>query len=248
MQTRKIAGMKGMILAAGYGTRLQPLTHEKPKALVEFNGKPMLEHVIKKFIGAGIEDIIINVHHFAEDIYRFLTLNDNFGIDIQLSDERDELLDTGGGILKALWFFQDDEPFVVHNVDVVSNINIADLMEYHKSTGALATLALKHRETSRYFLVNKAGNICGWHNKKTGEEIIIDKNYDDELAFSCIQVIHPALFKFTDKRGVFSITNAYLELAGAHKINGFITDNAYWFDLGTPEKIQKAEAYIIARS
>ncbi len=239
--------MKGMILAAGYGTRLKPLTNDKPKALVEFNGKPMLEHVIMKFIDAGIEEIIINVHHFAEEIYRFLTMNDNFGIDIQISDERDELLDTGGGIRKALWFFQDDEPFVVHNVDVVSNISITDLFDYHKSTEALATLALKHRETSRYFLVNKAGDLCGWRNKSTGKEIIRDKSYTDELAFSCIQVIHPTLFKFTDKRGVFSITDTYLELAGAHKINGFITDNAYWFDLGTPEKIQKAEAYILAR-
>ncbi len=240
--------MKGMILAAGYGTRLKPLTNDKPKALVDFNGKPMLEHVITKFIDAGIEEIIINVHHFAGEIYRFLSLNDNFGIDIQISDEREELLNTGGGIRKALWFFQDDEPFIVHNVDVVSNISIADLIEYHKSTGALATLALKHRETSRYFLVNSAGDICGWRNKATGKEIISKKNYTDELAFSCIQVIHPALFKLTDKRGVFSITDAYLELAGEHKINGFVTDNAYWFDLGTPEKMQQASTHILARS
>ena len=237
--------MKAMIFAAGLGTRLQPLTNHKPKALVEVNGISILERTINHLIDFGVNDIVINVHHFAAKIVEFLNENDNFGIKISISDESEMLLETGGGLKKAAWFFDNQKPFFVVNGDIISNINLNDLYEFHLKTNAFATLAVRKRETQRYFLFNHENKLCGWQNTKTNEII---KTHEDEnlnpLAFSGIQVISPEIFKYLTQEGAFSITGTYLELSKNHTISGFQHDADYWFDLGTIEKLEIAEKYL----
>ena len=233
--------MKAMILAAGLGTRLGALTAEKPKALLEVNGKPMLEHVVENLKSYGINEIIVNVHHFGGQVIDFLNQNNNFGIRIEVSDEGDALLNTGGGLMKASYFFDDGKPFLVHNVDVLSRIDIHKLEIYHTHIKSLATLVIKKRDTTRYLLVNKCQVLCGWRNKKTGDEIIV--RYAEKLteaAFSGIQMISPAIFELCKKTGKFSLTDMYLDLAAENKIVVY-NDNALWFDLGKPENIEEAE-------
>ena len=157
--------MKAMIFAAGLGTRLKPLTDHMPKALVPVAGKPMLEHVIEKLKATGFDEIVINVHHFAQQIIDFLKANNNFGIKIWISDETEELLDTGGGIKKTAHFF--DEPFLVHNADILSNVDLKALYDYHLTSGNDATLLVSSRKTVRYLLFDDANRLCGWINKET---------------------------------------------------------------------------------
>ncbi len=233
--------MKAMILAAGMGTRLGPLTADKPKALVEVNGKPMLEHVVENLKSYGINEIIVNIHHFGGMVVDFLKQNNNFGIRIEVSDERELLLDTGGGLLKASGFFDDGKPFLVYNVDVLSKIDLHKLEKYHVLNKELATLVVKKRETSRYLLIDKNQWLCGWRNKKTGDEIIV--RYADklsEVAFSGIQILNPEVFELCKKTGKFSLTELYLDLAEERKIVAY-NDNTLWFDLGKPENIEEAE-------
>ena len=161
--------MKAMIFAAGLGTRLKPLTDNKPKALVEVGGKTMLELVILKLKEAGFNEIVINIHHFGQQIIDYLKANNNFGLTIHISDERDYLLDTGGGIKKATPFLMGNEPFLVHNVDIFSNVDLRQLYENHLKSGATATLLVSQRKTARYLLFNKENKLCGWHNNETGE-------------------------------------------------------------------------------
>jgi NDP-sugar pyrophosphorylase family protein len=233
--------MKAMIFAAGLGTRLGTLTECKPKALVEVNGKPMLEHVIEYLKRYGIRDIIVNVHHFGSLIIDFLKKNNNFGIHIEISDESNELLDTGGGLIKANHFFADGKPFVVHNVDVLSRTKLDEVLKFHDQKEALATLVVKHRTTSRYILCDAAGNIAGWRNTKTGEEIIAKPSAEYiEVAFSGIQIIDPKLFEYNRLSGKFSLTDMYLTLAKSQTLATFI-DDGLWFDLGKPENIREAE-------
>ena len=161
--------MKAMIFAAGLGTRLKPLTDNTPKALLPIRGKPMLEHVILQLKNAGFDQIAINIHHLGDQIIDFLAANNNFGIQIYISDERDYLLDTGGGIKHAAPFLQGDEPFLIHNVDIISNIDLRALYNHHLETNPLATLLVSKRKTSRYLLFNKENKLCGWRNRETGE-------------------------------------------------------------------------------
>lgn len=237
--------MKAMIFAAGLGTRLQPLTNNKPKALVEVNGISILERTINHLIDFGVNEIIINVHHFAEKIIAFLKQNNNFGIKISISDETEMLLETGGGLKKASWFFDNNKPFFVVNGDILSNINLSDLYEFHLNTNAIATLAVRNRETQRYFLFNQENKLCGWKNTKTNEIIKtqVDENLN-QLAFSGIQVISPEIFKFLTQEGAFSITGTYIELSKNYTISGYKHDQDYWFDLGTIEKLEIAEKYL----
>ncbi len=233
--------MKAMILAAGLGTRLGKLTEEMPKALVKVNGKPMLEHTIEYMKSYRINEIIVNVHHFGEQVIDFLQKKKNFGIRIEISDERDMLLDTGGGLMKASWFFDDGKPFLVHNVDVLSKTDLNKLEKYHTLNKELATLVVKKRETARYFLIDKNQVLCGWRNKKSGDEIIV--RYAEkltEVGFSGIQLINPAVFELCKKTGKFSLTEMYLELGEEHKIVAY-NDSALWFDMGRPENIVEAE-------
>ncbi len=162
--------MKALIFAAGLGTRLRPLTNDRPKSLVEVNGVTLLEIAIRRLIGAGCREIIVNVHHFAEQIIDFIEKNGQFGIQIAVSDEREQLLDTGGGLKKAAWFFDDGQPFLVCNADVLTDMDLAHFYQKHLESHAIATLAVRRRTTSRYFLFDEKMHLCGWQNAKTGEE------------------------------------------------------------------------------
>jgi NDP-sugar pyrophosphorylase family protein len=238
--------MKAMILAAGMGTRLHPLTLSKPKALVEVNGTPMLEIVIRRLIKYGFKDIVINVHHFADQIVSFLKNNHNFGISITISDETDLLLDTGGGLLKARDFLSDGHPFLVHNVDILTDFNLTDLYNYHIQNKPLATLAVKDRTTSRSFLINTKQELCGWRNNQTGKTIIakgIEKDLSP-IAFSCVHVMNPEIFDYITETGVFSITDTYLRLASNHTILTWSHNQSMWFDLGRVANLQEAEQYL----
>jgi len=225
--------MKALILAAGLGTRLQPVTNSIPKALVMVDGKPLLQHALEHVKRFGIHDVIVNVHHFPGQIVDFLAAHDNFGLEIAISDESDELLETGGGVKKASWFFQDGEPFLVRNVDLLSDLNIERLLESHLEREALATLVVRDRLTSRYLLFDQTMQLCGWENRKTGERL----NYREEkemipLAFSGIQVINPEIFPLITERGKFSLINLYLRLATNHSIRGTLDEASYWKDVG----------------
>lgn len=232
-----------MIFAAGLGTRLKPYTESMPKALVPVAGIPMIEILIKHFQKNGITDLIVNVHHFAAQVIDFLAVNYNFGCNITISHEEDILLDTGGGLKKAAWFFDDNQPFLVQNVDVISDLNYKEMIDYHAITGALVTLAVSKRISSRYFLFNDQMRLCGWENTKTGETKIVQSHTSkiERFAFSGIHFIDPQLFGFMKQNGKFSIIDTYLDLAAEHKIAGFEHNPANWVDMGKPEELLKAE-------
>lgn len=239
-----------MIFAAGLGTRLKPLTDHMPKALVPVAGKPMLEHVIEKLKAAGFDEIVINVHHFANQIIDFLKEKNNFGITIHISDETDFLLDTGGGIKKAAPYF--DEPFLIHNVDILSNTDLKALYNYHLQSGNDATLLVSPRQTTRYLLLNSDRRLCGWINKDTlqtkPEGFIYQPNVQKEYAFSGIHIISPGLFKYMDEKwnGKFSIMDFYLQLCQEALIGGYAKEDLQLIDIGKPETLAKAEEYINA--
>lgn len=234
-----------MILAAGMATRLQPLTLTKPKALVEIKGTPMLEIILRRVINAGFKDIVINVHHFADQIVDFLQRNHNFGVSITISDETDLLMDTGGALLKVKDFFNDGKPFLVHNVDILTNFSLKDLYEYHIKHNPLATLAVKERKTSRSLLINKDKELSGWKNHQTGKTII-SKGIEEQLtpiAFSAVHVLSPSIFPLITETGVFSIMDTYLRLAQNHKILTWEHDT-FWMDLGRIEHLAEAERHL----
>lgn len=192
-----------MIFAAGLGTRLRPLTDHTPKALVSVAGKPMLERVILRLKEAGFNDITVNIHHFGEQIIGFLRANNNFGVTIHISDEREMLLDTGGGIKKARPFLDGDEPFLVHNADILSDINLAEFYRHHRESDAEATLLVSRRQTSRYLLLDDANRLHGWINKSTGETKPEGFSFREgrykEMAFGGIHVISPSLFRYMER-------------------------------------------------
>ena len=237
--------MKALILAAGLGTRLQPITQHTPKALAIINDITLLEILIKRLKRFGIEEIIINIHHFADQIVDFVEEHKQFGININFSDERDKLLDTGGGIKNAEWFLNDGNPFLVHNVDVISTIDLNDFADHHKKYGYLATLAVRKRKTSRYFLFNDKEVLCGWKNIYTGKQIITNQSpIIHPLAFSGIHIISPEIFNLIDRTGRFSIVDEYLRLSDNYKICSYRHDNTEWLDLGSVEDLKKAESII----
>ena len=232
--------MKAMVLAAGLGTRLRPLTDDRPKALVEVAGRTLLEITLTRLRDFGIRDVIVNVHHFADRMIEYLAANANFGMNIVISRE-EVLLDTGGGLKKAAWFFLDDDgPFLLHNVDVVSTIDIGRMLESHQRSGALATLAVQQRESSRYLLFDREGRLCG---RRIGTQDEVARPADDkqELAFCGIHVISPRMLPMIREEGIFSIIESYLDLAArGETIAAFRTDEYYWRDLGKPEEIAQA--------
>jgi NDP-sugar pyrophosphorylase family protein len=238
--------MKAMIFAAGLGTRLRPITNDRPKAMAEIHNTTLLEITIRRLIRFGYRDIIINVHHFADLVTEFLECKKHFGINIQISDERDQLLDTGGGLKNAAWFFDDNEPFLVHNVDTITDVNLADYYNYHKKNKALATLLVRHRPGSRFFLFDQDKKLCGWENVLTKEKIISAKSKTplEQIAFSCLHYIDPEIFKLISEEGCFSIIDVYLRLAKDHAIYGYVDDMSYWLDVGTPEKLMRGESEI----
>ena len=237
--------MKAMILAAGLGTRLRPLTNDRPKALVEVAGKTLLEINLRRLRECGVCDVVINVHHFADLVVDYLSQNANFGMNIEISREEDVLLDTGGGLKKAAWFFladNTDEPFLLHNVDVISTIDLQRMLEFHNERGALATLAVQDRKSSRYLIFDEDNELCGRQKGSDNPpEIARTTKESHPLAFSGIHVISPKLLPQITETGVFSIIDAYLRLAGqGGKIAAFRADEYYWRDLGKPENISQA--------
>jgi len=240
--------MKAMIFAAGLGTRLRPLTNHKPKALVEVNGTPLLEIVIQRLKQHGFTNIVVNVHYFAKQIIRFLEAKNNFDIQISISDETDLLLETGGGLLKAKPFFEgaDNEPFLVHNVDILSDIDLAALYQYHLQNNPLATLVVRNRKTSRYLLFDEENQMCGWKNVKTGEVRMMRESalslQPNALAFSGIHVISPSIFQYMpEQESAFSIIETYLQAAKTQKIMAYPSDGSNWLDVGKPESLAQAK-------
>ena len=239
--------MKAMIFAAGLGTRLKPYTDHMPKALVPVAGKPMLEHVILKLIFFGVNELVINVHHFAQQIIDFLKEKDNFGIKIWISDETEELLETGGGIKKAAPFF--DEPFLVHNADILSNVDLKAMYDYHLTSGNDATLLVSPRKTVRYLLFNETNRLCGWVNKDTlqtkPEGFVYQPEIQKEYAFGGIHIISPTLFKYMEGwSGKFSIMDFYLQTCQKAQLGGYIKDDLHLIDIGKLETLAKAEEFI----
>lgn len=234
-----------MIFAAGLGTRLYPLTLDRPKALVEIAGKTLLQMAIEKVSLAGYNDLVINIHHFGEQIIEFLQKHNNFGLTITISDERGELLDTGGGILKAETLLTGDEPFLVYNVDVLSDIDLLLFRKYHDEMGGLATLAVRDRKTSRYLAFDESMQLSGWKNIKTGEEITSRNMHNCSLlAFSGIQLIDPAIFKLITENGNFPLIPLYLRLARENPIFGYNDPSSLWMDLGKTEQLKEAEKFV----
>ncbi len=238
--------MKAMIFAAGLGTRLRPLTDNKPKALVEVAGIPLLEIAIRRLKLFGCSEILINIHHFGDQICSFLERKSNFGVRIEISDERERLLDTGGGLKKASWFFL-NEPFFLINADVISDLDLEAMYQAHLGSGALATLAVRNRPSSRVFLFDpNNGQLCGWANTQTGvEKRVRHAPVLHPMAFSGIQVVDPGLFRyFPEDQAVFSIIDTYLLAAAREKILAFPHDTGLWLDVGKPEQLHKAEAIL----
>ncbi len=239
--------MKAMVLAAGLGTRLRPLTNDRPKSLVEIAGRTLLEITLARLRGFGIREVIVNVHHFAELVIEYLKANNNFGMRIEISRE-DVLLDTGGGLKKAAWFFLEDsaradEPFLLHNVDVISAIDFRKMVQAHKANQAVATLAVQKRESSRQLLFDEHLQLCGRRAGRDREpELVCPSQQLEPLAFSGIHIISPRLLPMLTEDGIFSIITSYLRLAGdGKKIAGFRADQYYWRDLGRVEDLQQAE-------
>lgn len=231
--------MKALILAAGLGTRLMPLTADTPKTLVTVNGVTLLEIAIRKLAEAGFNEIIVNVHHHAAKVKDFIRDHTFPGAAIAISDESGLLLDTGGAILNARPFLDGNEPFLVHNVDVISNIDLHLLKESHDIKNSLATLSVIDRKTRRYFLFDDELRLAGWTDTSTGEKKWVGNPLKEarQLAFSGIHIIEPDIFDLFEEKGRFSIIDAYLSLAKKRPIFGYIQDDAVWFDVGKPDQI-----------
>lgn len=225
-----------MILAAGLGTRLQELTGNRPKALVEWQGVPLLEHVVTRLKSHGFTEIIINVHHFADKIIEYVDRKHAFGIRVEISDESSELLDTGGAIAHASWFFG-EQPFLVHNVDILSNINLSKLYREHIKSGAEATLAVKERVTTRSLLMDPDGLLAGWRDNRSGETILVktDNRSLTPIAYSGIHVMDPALFTLFPEEKKFALIPFYLEAARTRRIQLYRHDRDTWTDMGKVE-------------
>jgi NDP-sugar pyrophosphorylase family protein len=237
--------MKAMILAAGLGTRLRPLTDDRPKALVEIGGRTLLEITLERLRAFDVREVIINVHHFADKVLDYLRANKNFGMRVEISRE-EILLDTGGGLKKAAYFFLENPaelntPFILHNVDVISTIDLRRMVENHSERRALATLAVQDRETSRYLLFDEQLQLCGRRSVLEKNEIVRPSQNLEALAFSGIHIISPRLLNMITEDGAFSIITTYLRLASQREnIQAFRADQYAWRDLGRPDDLLKA--------
>ncbi|MCK9401835.1 MAG: sugar phosphate nucleotidyltransferase [Chitinophagaceae bacterium] len=235
--------MKAMIFAAGLGSRLKPWTDAHPKALVLVNGKSLLQRNIRYLQNHGIFEVIINVHHFADQIVDAVEKNNGWGSAITISDETDAVLETGGGLQKASWYFEGEADFVVMNVDILTDMDLSAMIRQQRQLHSLATLAVSDRNTSRYFLFDKEAVLSGWRNVINGEEKIV-RNADIliQKAFSGIQVINSSLLSLIKEEGKFSMVAVYLDLAKDHIILSYDHTGTHMIDVGKPESILKAEA------
>ncbi len=231
--------MKALILAAGKGTRLKPLTDHRPKALLEVGRQTLLERAIIKLKGEGFTDIIVNVHHMAEQIIDFINSRKWEGIKIRISDESDGLLDTGGALKKA-WPMFENQPVMVYNVDVATALNLREMLKAHKASGAIATLAISKRKSNRYLLFDEQFLLCGLRNNFEGKEDIRRKiNNPIEMAFSGIHIANPELVHYFPSNDVFSIWDVYLKACISLPVKGFDHSGTFWIDLGKPEDFKK---------
>lgn len=250
-----------MLFCAGLGTRLKPFTLNAPKAMAPVNGKPLVQRNLEYLKSFGVEEVVVNVHHFADQIINFLAEND-FGIKTIISDETDQVLETGGGLLKARPLLEDAEDILVMNVDILTNVDLNKLYDTHKNNDALITLAVSNRESSRGLLFDKKNILCGWHNKKTGEEKLVSlslsKTHEEnpnelrqvkpdikdlqDFAFSGIQIISSKVFPLIKQTGKFSIIDTYLDLAATQKIMAYDHSGKILMDVGKPESLKAAEA------
>ena len=234
--------MKGMIFSAGLGTRFKPWTDTHPKALALVNGKSLLQRNIEYLQKYGITEVVVNVHHFADQIISAIKENSGWGSTIHISDETDEVLETGGGLLKARHLLQGDEPFVTVNADILTDLSLKRLLDYHKDYKPLVSFGVTKRKTSRYFLFDEYDRLCGWRNKKTSEEIIaIEKKELTERAYSCVVVFEPRIFDLIPQHGKFSIVETYLSLAKDQLILGYDHTGDKFCDVGKPESVAQAE-------
>ncbi len=244
--------MNALILAAGLGTRLGQLTSDRPKALVEVCGRTMLEHQLRHLSAAGFNRFVINIHHFSASVREFLEAHDNFGLDIRLSDETDLLLDTGGGIRKALRLFDNDLPVLVHNVDIFSSVDLKALYCGHIESGADSTLLVAQRITSRYLYFDAEGLLRGWSNEKTGLVRSPYPNFDKDAftpcAFQGIHVLSKSLLSQLDaiSESKFSITDFYVDNAASLRLRSVLSDAKDWVDAGKPEALERASQIIKA--
>lgn len=243
---------QAMIFAAGLGTRLKPLTDTIPKALVKIGGEPLIKHVILRLKDAGFQRIVVNVHHFAQQIIDYLEENDHFGLDIRISDETEQLLETGGGIKKARELFDPHSPVLIHNVDILSNVDLTAFYDHACLSGAEATLLVSERQTKRYLLFDEEYRLVGWTNKETGEVKSPHDWVKEELqslqmlAFSGIHVFSPALFPMMDQwPDRFPIIDFYLNACATHPVFGYVADNLQMIDVGKLDSLQQAEEFLI---
>ncbi len=239
--------MQAMIFSAGLGTRFKPWTDNHPKALAVVNGKSLLQRNIEYLQRHGIKDIIVNVHHLADQVDQAIVENDGWGSNILVSDERDELLDTGGGLLKAKELFNPGERFITCNVDILTNLDISKLLNFHSANNALISFGVTNRTSSRHLLFDEKNQLCGWRNTKTGEEkISIANNNLLQKAYSCVVVFEYAIFKLMEEEnfaGKFSLIDVYLKLAANHLIMGYDHSGDHLVDVGRPESVAVAESF-----
>jgi NDP-sugar pyrophosphorylase family protein len=235
--------MKAMIFAAGLGTRFKPWTDHHPKALALVNGKSLLQRNIEYLQQYGIFEVVVNVHHFADQIIREVEENKGWGSEVIISDETNEVLETGGGLLKARSWLEGEEPFLTINVDILTNLNLHHLLAYHQQQQPLISFGVTNRKTARNFLFDSTDRLCGWRNNHTGEErISIPKEGLVQKAYSCVVVFEPRIFSLIRQQGKFSLTATYLDLAAEHVILGYDHSGDKLVDVGKPESVAVAEA------
>jgi NDP-sugar pyrophosphorylase family protein len=235
--------MKAMIFAAGLGTRFKPWTDSHPKALAIVNQKPLLQRNIEYLQQYGIRDVVVNVHHFSIELVKTIKENKGWGSNVVISDETEELLETGGGLLYARDLLRSSEPFITLNADILTDLDLHKLISYHKKNKALISFGVTDRETSRNFLFDNHNRLCGWRNSTTGEEIYaVKRNNLHQMAYSCVAVFDPAIFELIPQTGKFSLTETYLSLAADHFILGYDHSGDKFIDVGKPESVKIAEA------
>ncbi len=236
--------MKGMIMSAGKGTRLGEITQSIPKVLVDINGKTLLQHAVEYCCRHGFDDIIVNVHYMADMVEEEIRRLNAKGFRISVSDERELLLENGGGLYKARHFF-DKNPFLVYNADIVTDLNLSLLLDRHIEKKALATLAVRERPGSRFLLTDEDGTLRGWRNVSTGEEILKAESNEGltALGFSSVQIIDPEIFRYMGE-GIYTVVDLYLELASTGRIHTLRFDEGYWFNVGTPENLENVREFL----
>lgn len=234
--------MKAMIFAAGLGTRFKPWTNEHPKALALVNGKSLLQRNIEYLQKHGIREVVLNIHHFPQQIIDTVRRNNGWGSRVTISDETDEVLETGGGLLKAKKLLEGTEPFVTINVDILTDLDLGKLISFHQQQKPLISFAVTNRNTARYFLFDENHRLCGWRNTQSNEErIVINKPSLVQKAYSCVVVFQPEIFSLIRQKGKFSLTETYLDLAKDHLILGYDHTGDKFIDVGKPESVSKAE-------